>query len=207
MFLIDISLMYLLQRPNQRFCGGQTFIEKVGTWSKFRIKLSDRHSLKGQRIEMGREHKPNSKRKIWFSVQDLAKPIICYQVDSFWLARDWFCKHQPICVWGRGMTRLGEVGKKWAWQSWKAASAIPWPDPSVCPGQPRVSSSKPNVAFGIVSAHRIGKNYEEDWCRSDREASWYLELLIPKLLQVIKLKKSVVEKVQFSILTNLKLIF
>ena len=64
MFLIDILLMYLLQRPNQRFCGGQTFIEKVGTWSKFRIKLSDRHSLKGQRIEKGREHKPNSKRKI-----------------------------------------------------------------------------------------------------------------------------------------------
>ena len=134
MFLIDILLMYLLKRPNQRFCGGQTFIGKVGAWSKFRIKLSDRHSLKGQRIEKGREPKPNSKRKIWFSVQDLAKPIICYQVDSIWPARDWFCKHQPICVWGRGMTRLGEVGKKWAWQSWKAAS---WPDPSVCSGRPR----------------------------------------------------------------------
>ena len=159
--------MYLLQRPNQRFCGGQTFIEKVGTWSKFRIKLSDRHSLKGQRNEKGREHKPNSKPKIGqislASVQDLAKPIICYQVDSIWLARDWFCKHQPICVWGRGMTRLGKVGKvgkKWAWQSWKAATATPRLDPSVCPGRPRVSSSKPNVAFGTVSAHR--KNYEED---------------------------------------------
>ena len=144
-------------------------------------------------------------KSVCLLVQDLAKPIICYQVDSIWLAREWFCKHQPICVWGRGMTRLGEVGKKWAWQSWKAATATPWPDPSVCPGRPRVSSSKPNVAFGTVTAHRIGKNYEEDWCRSDREASWYLELLIPKLLQVIKLKKSVVEKVQFSILTNFSL--
>ena len=61
-------------------------------------------------------------KSVWLSVQDLAKPIICNQVDSIWLARDWFCKHQPICVWGRGMTRLGKVGKvgkKWAWQRWR----------------------------------------------------------------------------------------
>ena len=50
-------------------------------------------------------------KSVWLSVQDLAKPIICNQVDSIWLARDWFCKHQPICVWGRGMTRLGKVGR------------------------------------------------------------------------------------------------
>ena len=92
--------------------------------------------------------------------------------------------------------KVGKVGKKWAWQRWKAATATPQPDPSVCPGQPRVSSSKPNVAFGSVSAHRIGKNYEEDWCRSDRGASWYLELLISKLLKVIKSKRHVVEKVK-----------
>ena len=55
-------------------------------------------------------------KSVWLSVQDLAKPIICNQVDSIWLARDWFCKHQPIFVWGRGMARLGKVGKKWAWQ-------------------------------------------------------------------------------------------
>ena len=72
--------------------------------------------------------------------------------------------------------KVGKVGKKWAWQRWKAATATPQPDPSVCPGRPRVSSSKPNVAFGTVSAHRIGKNYEEDWCKSDRGASWYLKL-------------------------------
>ena len=106
---------------------------------------------------------------------------------------------------------LGQQGHDQAWQSWQKVGKVgrlqlpPLDQTLVCALANRGFRLRSQMSHLALSAHRIGKNYEEDWCRSDREASWYLEPLIPKLLQVIKLKKSVVEKVQFSILTNFSL--